>query len=210
MGRAEDAVSQFSDARLLYGRSIGAESPLYGSACEGLAKALIHAERYQEGWERLQEAFLNYAEKDAIHPTPIFEILGYALDEVVNPGHLPVEELQHLEGPIEIAVKNMVHRGLDQDGNAGVVFERMAQALVRCSTHQGDVHEQEDAARRRKLARYLLVRAAPLVEATTESGEADLAGISTLISMELQILDSQDALYQKVLGSSVPAALALP
>lgn len=29
-------------------------------------------------------------------------------------------------------VKNMVYRGLDQDGNAGVVFERMAQVLLRC------------------------------------------------------------------------------
>ena len=26
----------------------------------------------------------------------------------------------------------MVYRGLDQDGNAGVVFERMAQVLLRC------------------------------------------------------------------------------
>lgn len=38
MGRAEDAVSQYSEARVLYGRSIGPESPLYGSACEGLPR----------------------------------------------------------------------------------------------------------------------------------------------------------------------------
>lgn len=42
-------------------------------------------------------------------------------------------------GPIEATlqrpseVKNMVYRGLDQDGNAGVVFERMAQVLLRCT-----------------------------------------------------------------------------
>ena len=38
-----------------------------------------------------------------------------------------------MDAPKEIAVKNMVYRGLDKDGNAGVVFERMAQVLLRCS-----------------------------------------------------------------------------
>merc|ERR1712194_258543 len=122
MGRSEDAVYQFSQARLLFGRSIGAESPLYGSACEGLTKALVHAGRYEEAFDRLEETFLNNAEKDAIHPTPLFELLGLALEDIVNQGHMDAQVLGRLEHPIEIAVKNMIHRGLDQDGNAGVVF----------------------------------------------------------------------------------------
>ena len=32
----------------------------------------------------------------------------------------------------------MVYRGLDQDGNAGVVFERMAQVLLRCRVDGDD------------------------------------------------------------------------
>lgn len=36
------------------------------------------------------------------------------------------------DSPSFFKVKNMVYRGLDQDGNAGVVFERMAQVLLRC------------------------------------------------------------------------------
>mmetsp|Transcript_89582 Transcript_89582/g.248766 ORF Transcript_89582/g.248766 Transcript_89582/m.248766 type:complete len:551 (+) Transcript_89582:102-1754(+) len=210
MGRAEDAVYQFSQARMLFGRSIGAESPLYGSACEGLTKALIHAGRYAEAFDRLEETFLNNAEKDAIHPTPLFELLGYALEDLVSAGHLDAKELGRLEAPIEIAVKNMIHRSLDQDGNAGVVFERMAQVLLRCSMAEGDEEQQRIAARRREFARYLLNRAAPLVEACTRSGEADLTHITTVIRMELQVLDSQDALYRKVLGSAVPVAPALP
>ena len=122
--------------------------------------------------------FENKVRKDAIHPTPIFELLGLALEEFVDSrldliilvpqgappcilecgttedkaGMDPLE-LQRLEAPMEawwharyfvhcfhgavashkeIAVKNMVYRGLDKDGNAGVVFERMAQVLLRC------------------------------------------------------------------------------
>mmetsp|Transcript_420 Transcript_420/g.1166 ORF Transcript_420/g.1166 Transcript_420/m.1166 type:complete len:545 (-) Transcript_420:103-1737(-) len=209
MGRYEEAVEQFASARLLFGRSIGADSPLYGSACEGLTKALLHAGRYTEAFDRLEETFLNHAQKDAIHPTPIFELLGLALEEFVDRGGMDPLELQRLEAPMEVAVKNMVYRGLDQDGNAGVVFERMAQVLLRCSMAQGDETRQQNAARRRQLARSLLGRATPLVEETTKSGEADLSHISALINMELQVLDAQDAIYRKALGSASAGAPAL-
>mmetsp|Transcript_7180 Transcript_7180/g.15547 ORF Transcript_7180/g.15547 Transcript_7180/m.15547 type:complete len:344 (+) Transcript_7180:3-1034(+) len=193
MGRYEDAVTQFSEARVLYGRSIGAESPLYGSACEGLTKALTHAGRWPEAFERLEEAFLNVAEKDAIHPTPLFELLSLAMEDLVGPGHIEADALQRLEAPIEVAVKNMIHRGLDRDGNAGVLFERMAQALLFGSLASGDAEEQRGSTRRRALARYLLERAAPLVRACTESGEADLSHISALIDLEMQVIHEQEA-----------------
>eukprot|EP00931_Biecheleriopsis_adriatica_P030112 TRINITY_DN1776_c0_g1_i2.p1 TRINITY_DN1776_c0_g1~~TRINITY_DN1776_c0_g1_i2.p1 ORF type:complete len:552 (-),score=125.27 TRINITY_DN1776_c0_g1_i2:28-1647(-) len=207
MGRPEEAVEQYASARLLFGRSIGADSPLYGSACEGLTKSLLHAGRYAEAFDRLEETFLNQAQKDAIHPTPLFEYLGLALDDFVDKGKMDVMELARLEGPMEIAVKNLVYRGLDQDGNAGVVFERMAQVLLRCSMAEGDEARQQGAARRRQVARSLLNRAAPLIEATTKSGEADLAHISALITMELQALDTQDAIYRRKLGSPDAPAL---
>merc|ERR1740129_873533 len=207
MGRADEAVHEFTQARMLFGRSIGAESPLYGSACEGLTKSLIHAGRYEEAFDRLEETFLNNAEKDAIHPTPLFELLGYALEDLVGHDRIDAEVLGRLEGPIEIAVKNLMHRGLDQDGNAGVVFERMAQVLIRCGMAEGNEAQQKVAARRRDFARYLLERATPLVEACTKSGEADLTYISSLIKMELQVLDQQDALYRKALGSAPARAL---
>jgi len=210
MGRADEAVSQFIQARELFGLANGAESPLYGSACEGLTKALIHAGRYEEGFDRLEETFLNNAEKDAIHPTPLFELMGYALEDLVGPGHMQASELVRLEAPIEIAVKNMMHRGLDQDGNAGVVFERMAQVLLRCSMAEGNDAQQQAAAKRREFARYLLQRASPLVEECTKNGEADLTYISMMINMELQVLDTQDSLYRKAFGDSAAAARALP
>mmetsp|Transcript_46807 Transcript_46807/g.102274 ORF Transcript_46807/g.102274 Transcript_46807/m.102274 type:complete len:560 (-) Transcript_46807:67-1746(-) len=211
MGRHDEAVEQYSRARYLFGRSIGEESPLYGSACEGRTKSLIHGGRYEEGFEQLRETLLNTASKDAVHPTPLFELLGYALEDCVTTGGLDPQVLERLEEPIEIAVKNMVYRGIDQDGNAGVVFERMAQALLRCSLAQGDAQQQKDAARRRELARYLLGRAGPLVAASTQAGEADLTHISRLIELEGQVLDNQDALYRTALpGAPAQPPLQLP
>merc|ERR1711879_352696 len=135
---------------------------------------------------------------------------GYALNDLALPGKIPVQALGRWEAPINIAVKNMMHRGLDQDGNAGVVFERMAQVLLRCGMAQGDEEQQRIASRRRATARDLLNRALPLIDATTKSGEADLTHISSMITMELQVLDAQDSLYRKALGAPVPAMSALP
>ena len=42
---------RFEPLQDLYDRSIGTESPLYGSACERLSRALVHAQRHQEGEE---------------------------------------------------------------------------------------------------------------------------------------------------------------
>jgi len=170
---------------------------------EGLAKALLHAGQYDESMDRFEEAFLNNAERDSIHPTPLFELMGIVLEEIIGPGHLPTQDLARLAPAIEVAVKNMAHRNLDQDGNAGVLFERMAQALLRCSLAQGTEAEQAAAANRRKLARYLLERAIPLVQECTESGEADLSHISTLLNMEMQLLNAQDATYRKQLGDDL-------
>ncbi|CAE7206329.1 unnamed protein product [Symbiodinium microadriaticum] len=105
--------------------------------------------------------------KDAIHPTPIFELLGLALEDR---GGVDPLELVRLEAPME--------------------------AQLTPSMAQGDEARQQSAARRRELARSLLGRAVPLVEETTRSGEADLSHISAirlaLITMELQVLDAQE------------------
>lgn len=85
-----------------------------------------------------------------------------------------VRELARLEMPIQAAVRNMRYRGLDQDGNCGVLYERMARALVLCSSHGGTLQEQEAAKERRRTARTLLNHAAPLVTAATKEGLADL------------------------------------
>ena len=66
-------------------------------------------------------------------------------------------------GPLALAF-------LGQDGNCGVLFERMARALVLCSPG-GAVEPGAKAAAvgRRQVARTLLRHAAPLVEAATKA-----------------------------------------
>eukprot|EP00931_Biecheleriopsis_adriatica_P067904 TRINITY_DN41959_c0_g1_i1.p1 TRINITY_DN41959_c0_g1~~TRINITY_DN41959_c0_g1_i1.p1 ORF type:complete len:660 (+),score=160.04 TRINITY_DN41959_c0_g1_i1:206-1981(+) len=200
MGRHDEAIGVLEKAKELYDRSIGTESPLYGSACERLAKALVHAGRHEEGLDSLIEAFTVIALQDAVHPTPLFELLGIALEELPLTKDVDLAELARLEMPIQAAVRNMRYRSLDQDGNCGVLFERMARALVLCSNAGGSPQEQAASAQRRSTARALLKHAAPLVEAATRDGLADLTHVSMLIDTELQTLDSQDAAARLGLG----------
>ncbi|OLQ06598.1 hypothetical protein AK812_SmicGene10069 [Symbiodinium microadriaticum] len=81
MGRHEDAIEHLAEARALYERSIGTESPLYGTACERLARALVHAGRHREGFDAALDAFMVIALQDAVHPTPLFELLGLMLPD---------------------------------------------------------------------------------------------------------------------------------
>merc|ERR1711924_562697 len=108
-------------------------------------------------------------------------------------------QLAKLEVPIQAAIRNMHYRALDRDGNGAVLYERMARALLLCSSATGTPEQQAAAQRRRDIARSLLVHAAPLVEQTTTEGLADLSYISSLITMELQSLDHQDAAYRTAL-----------
>jgi len=168
----------------------------------------VHAGRYQEGLDNLIEAFTVIALQDAVHPTPLFELLGIALEEIPITKEVDTAELSRLELPIQAAVRNMHYRGLDQDGNCGVLFERMARALVLCSQAGGDAAEQAAAAQRRVTARALLKHAAPLVEAATRDGLADLTHVSMLIDTELQALDNQDAAARPGLRPAGQAALS--
>eukprot|EP00933_Yihiella_yeosuensis_P042976 TRINITY_DN37658_c0_g1_i1.p1 TRINITY_DN37658_c0_g1~~TRINITY_DN37658_c0_g1_i1.p1 ORF type:complete len:648 (-),score=147.95 TRINITY_DN37658_c0_g1_i1:81-2024(-) len=203
MGRPDDAVPTLQKAKDLYTRSIGTESPLFGSACERLTRALVHAGRHQEGLDNLIEAFTVIAMQDAVHPTPLFELLGIALEEIPLTKSVDVKELTRLEVPIQAAVRNMHYRALDRDANCGVLFERMARALVLCSSAGQDTKEEQDAAKRRRdTARALLKHAEPLVAAATRDGLADLSHVSMLIDTELQALDSQDAAARLALATA--------
>lgn len=205
MGRHEDAIEHLAEARALYERSIGTESPLYGTACERLARALVHAGRHREGFDAALDAFMVIALQDAVHPTPLFELLGLMLEETPKLSGEELWELARLQVPIAAAVRNLHFREMDRDGNAGVLFERMARALVLSSPARGDLVERQAAARRRAMARALLIQAGPLVAQATAEGLADLSHISMLIEMQLKTLDSQDAEERRSLGAGASA-----
>jgi len=202
MGRFEEAIMHLSEARQLYRRSIGTESPLYGTACERLAKALVHAGCFEEGFDAAIEAFTVIAMQDAVHPTPLFEMLGLMLEDMPLMGTEDVQKLAQLTIPIAAAVRNLHFRELDKDANAGVLYERMARALVLCSVSRGSNEDQMAAAYRRDMARALLQQAAPLVAAATAEGLADLSHVSMLIRAELQSLQAQDAAGRKAISDN--------
>lgn len=197
MGNASASVEHFSHARKLFARSVGILSPLYGSACEGLTKALISDGMHCQAFEVLVEALAVHASKDAIHPTPIYELLGIALEDCLHGGDLEAEELGHLEPLIRTALKNLHAAGLDKDANAGILLERMAHVLLRCGMAHGGAEHQSIAARRRVLASQLLDDAEPLVKEATDSGIADLSRVSQQIAMQRQVIQAQDQIYRQ-------------
>merc|ERR1719191_2053371 len=80
----QDAVCQaelhFRDAAELYGKSVGEEHPLYGSATHLLAKNLQKQGRGAESEPWLRASLLVESTKDGMHPTPIHEMLEELLD----------------------------------------------------------------------------------------------------------------------------------
>jgi len=159
MGRTADAAEQYGRARDLYVATVGTMSPLFCSAAEGLAKSLKVEGRYDEAYEALLEAFTVHAKGDAVHPTPLFELLDLALE--IN--GLKSVELARLAPLVDAAVENLDRRGL-VDGNVGLVMSRAGKALLRSGN-------EAVAAR----ARELLHEGLGLVRKAHEAGEADLS-----------------------------------
>ena len=72
----------------------------------------------------------------------------------------------------------------------------MARALVLCSSAGGTAEEQSQAQQRRSTARTLLQHAAPLVEAATKEGLADLKWLGEKNRMEKVLTRSVSAKFE--------------
>lgn len=190
MGRFAEAVDQYQQAYDLYVRTVGKESPLFGGAAEGLAKALMKEDRLNESFEALLASFEVQAKCDAVHPTPLFESLEMAL--LIHGKHSEVS-LARMAPLIDAAVQNLDSRGQAEDGNAGLVMCRAAKVLF-----------ESGAQSLRPRALSLLERGMNLVRQSHESGEADL-------SYELMKADMLlHSLRQPLETTSVAAPLPFP
>ncbi|CAK9022729.1 unnamed protein product [Durusdinium trenchii] len=112
MGRYTAAAEQFDEAYSLYASTVGRHSPLFGGAAEGKAKALQKAERYEEAFEALLEAFEVHSRCDSVHPTPLFECLEMAL---TLHEQRPSLELLRFQPAIEDGMANLEQRGQHQE-----------------------------------------------------------------------------------------------
>ncbi|CAK9018520.1 unnamed protein product [Durusdinium trenchii] len=158
MGRYTAAAEQFDEAYSLYASTVGRHSPLFGGAAEGKAKALQKAERYEEAFEALLEAFEVHSRCDSVHPTPLFECLEMAL---TLHEQRPSLELLRFQPAIEDGMANLEQRGQHQDGNAGLVMSRAGKLLSKTSA--------------RGAAERLLREGRALIQQAHDAKEANLA-----------------------------------
>merc|ERR1711879_587671 len=115
---------------------------------------------------------------DAIHPTPLYEQLDRALELHEMAGEEDIQlDLARLLPSVDAALSNLRSRALDKDGDGGVVLQKMGQLMLTCA----DLEESTRAARDLRLRSLdILRRAKYLMDATMQSGEADLSELCVL------------------------------
>uniref|UniRef100_A0A7S0FFR9 Uncharacterized protein n=1 Tax=Pyrodinium bahamense TaxID=73915 RepID=A0A7S0FFR9_9DINO len=135
MGKAFKRVAQYAEwaepyirkALSLYDTAIGTDSPLYGGTVRLLAKAMRLQGRHEEAEPWMKEALRIETDKDAIHPTPIHEVLEDLLE---------MAAANHISNPVAYhdilyrAVHNLERRGHCTDGNGGMVMQKVARFLA--------------------------------------------------------------------------------
>lgn len=204
-GRAEDAAEHYRTASEIFLERVGKRSPLYGAATEGLSRALEAAGRSNEAFDAVVEALEVQASMDAIHPTPLYELLeraeklatgerapGAEEELEASPEQAAAEprlDLRRLVPAMEAAVENLGRRGLDEDGNGGVVLQKLGQVFLACSDRAAKGGAEAEGLRRR--AAGLLRRSKPLMEAATEAGEADLSELCVIAAMQLGLAEAR-------------------
>merc|ERR1712137_1077549 len=150
----EDALKLYmTKAAELYAANVGKKNPLFGGAVDSLSRALHKANRPREAFDAICVAVQVQAQMDGIHPTPLYEQLDRAvrLCEVHESGqdeHDDMREsrvdLRRLVDDIETAIVNLQNRKLDEDGNGGILLQKMGHILL--SSAASEIKDGKDAA----------------------------------------------------------------
>merc|ERR1711964_745563 len=191
---------------------------------DGLSRALHFAGRFGEAFEAVVVALEVHANMDAIHPTPIYELLHRA--EMLADGRMAdfdadqrwdedgeeVEsesstecaagvsptgrwhdsqiDLRRIMPSMETSQSNLAKRGLDTDGNGGMVLQKMGQILLTCAQAEKIDGNDEVADQLRARASQLLHRARDLMLKATEVGEADLSELCVIAAMQIGLSEA--------------------
>merc|ERR1712216_445941 len=138
-----------------------------------------------EAFKSLEESLEVQANMDGIHPTPLYEHLERALqlhNDCMEDGEEVSMDLICLVPHVEVALANLSKRGLDSDGNGGVVLQKAAHVMLTCA----DDSDNADRARELRMRSLEILRnAKSLLESATEEGDADLAELCVVCAMQI-------------------------
>lgn len=187
-GRTADAIAEYKEAIRLLAQHVGKRSPLYGAVAEGCSRALQEAGQLEEAFEKLLEALDVQAHMDAIHPTPLYELLQRA--EQLTEGRAGPDP-RRLAAGTEAAAQRLASRGLDTDASGGVVLQRMGGLMFAAAARADIAGEDIESERLRKKSAEMLKKAKPLLDGATEKGEADLSELSLIAGMQLGLIEAR-------------------
>jgi len=124
----EKAQNEYTSALAMFREALGDTSPLTGTAAEMLAKAYMRDKENPKSMEKAKEALRIalevQAQKDAIHPTPLYEIVNDILS--VHMETQTCKSLSQYHATVEKAWEQLTAKGLAGDANAGLVRHKMA------------------------------------------------------------------------------------
>jgi len=178
----EKAQEQYASALALFREALGDSSPLTGTAAEMLAKAYMKDKDCPKSLENAKEALMIALEvqagKDAIHPTPLFEIINDILD--AHMGTQTCKSLIQYHGTVEKAWEQLKAKGLANDANAGLVRHKMALVYL----FSGGEHVST--------AFSMLIEARALI-ATGREGETDVSELLDMVDQHIAAVVSLSA-----------------
>jgi len=210
-GDADAAVANYSSAVELYRTHVGTNSPLYGASVDGLSRSLESSGRRGDAFDALVSALAVQSVVDGIHPTPLFELLDRAvrlhrgrdedsIGEDPQKRFLEVHrndeqdqrvELERLVVHIEAALANLKQRGLDNDGNAGVVLQKAGEIFLLTVDDLEARGDRTQATSLRSRAAEILRQGKLLMEKATDAGEGDLSELCVIAAMQIGLAEAR-------------------
>eukprot|EP00754_Rhynchopus_humris_P021241 Rhum_TRINITY_DN14737_c12_g2::Rhum_TRINITY_DN14737_c12_g2_i1::g.113667::m.113667 len=129
-GDLAKAEEQYKAAHGIFTQAVGGATPLTGRTAGSLGSVLLARGRPGEAFPYCLEALDAEVHKDAVHPTPFYELLA-KLGEACRADDFPGEagSLEDAAPLVRVGVASLEARGMLADGNGGVLLQKVGEVL---------------------------------------------------------------------------------
>mmetsp|Transcript_84766 Transcript_84766/g.197117 ORF Transcript_84766/g.197117 Transcript_84766/m.197117 type:complete len:166 (+) Transcript_84766:634-1131(+) len=100
-------------------------------------------------------------------------------------------DLRRLVPAMDVALANLAKRGLDVDGNGGIVLQKLGQVYLACADADSVDGHREAAKQKRQRAVRLLKRAKPLMTNAMDAEEVDLSELCVITAMQIGLAEAR-------------------
>ena len=130
VGNLAKAEEQYEAAHRIFTQAVGGATPLTGRTAGSLGSVLLARGRPGEAFPYCLEALDAEVHKDAVHPTPFYELLA-RLGEACRADEFPsgAGSLEDAAPLVRVGVASLEARGMLADGNGGVLLQKVGEVL---------------------------------------------------------------------------------